>query len=660
MTDQPGPDERDVAMAAFAADGRVLWSNATFDHQFEQGTSLADLRDRDRRRMQALLANIGDTVTLVDAEGTILYTSGFHSEVLGYDREDWRARSILELSHPEDLDDLLLARQQVVANPGLEFRTEVRVRGADQEFHWVELTAVNLLDDPAVGGIVITTRNVSARKELEAELAERRDRAVEDARLRSEFVARVTHELRNQVHALHGLTELLGRTEVPGPARELAAAARREAEQLEFLVTELLDHSRPDARIAQTLPVPCELRLLVEDLAATGRHLAQPGVDFTARIGPDTPAVVTTDAHRLRQVLLNMISNATRFTSSGRIDLRLDVDGSEVVASLSDTGAGIEPDDLERIFLPFERAGSESSAAGTGLGLAISRRAVELLGGSLEVASEPGSGSTFTVRIPCETVGEVGTPPTGAPSDALAGRRVLVVEDTPAVQQLVTEQLRRLGAEPLVVGSGEAALAELRLAIEHDRVPDCVLVDWQLPGIDGAETTRRIRAQAALSALPIVGVSAGAGDEDRDRCLRAGMDDVLRKPVGIDELAATLARRLGPRHDTVVEVAALDELARDLGGTDAVRRVVTAYLDELDDREQQVVSGCARGDVEAVRRVAHTLRATSRALGALEIDRICVELETGPFPPGDGLVERFTAAVRTTRAALDDWNSAAG
>ena len=231
--------------------------------------------------------------------------------------------------------------------------------------------------------------------------------------------------------------------------------------------------------------------------------------------------------------------------------------------------------------------------------------------------------------------------------------RILVVEDTPAVQQLLTEQLGRLGARAAVVDRGEAALEQLG---RTDDLPDCVLVDLQLPGIDGAETARRIRAEPHLSTIPVIGVSADAGGADRERALRAGMDELLAKPLGIDELAAVLVRHVvGTRAETGVDLAALDELARDLGGTAPVRRVVQAFLDELDGRLGQVLDGCGAGEPGPVRHAAHALRSTSRTLGAHELDRCCTELEVGPFPPAADQLERFTRAVADARSTLGAW-----
>ncbi len=648
LADHPLP------IAAYGPDGAVIWSNEAFRERFDRAASTAELRDLDRRRMRALLANIADTVTLVDEEGVVLYTSGFHSDVLGYDSDSWRGRSIAELTHPADLDDLLLLRQRVLDAPQQEVRAEVRVRDAGDTYQVVELTAVNLLHEPTVRGIVITTRNVTTRKELEQQLAQRRDEALEESRMRAEFVARVSHELRNQVHALHGLTELLGRSDVPAPARELAVSAQRQAEQFEFLVNDLLEYSRLEALDRSAEVRPCIVRQVAADICSSARRLTRTGVAVTLDVADDVPIAVATDESRLRQVLLNLVGNAAKFTHQGSISVAVTRCGTdELVLAVTDTGVGIDPGDLDRIFVPFEHAATAGAQRGAGLGLSISQRAVELLGGRIDVTSEPGRGSTFIVTLPCREVdaddlmGDARD--TTAPTLDLS---VLVVEDNPVNQQLVAEQLQRLGARPVVVASGEEALEFLGSVASSP--PDCVLMDWQLPEMDGLETTRRIRATASLADLPVLGMTASALPDDRAACLAAGMDDLLVKPVGLGALAAAL-QPYSAVDRGATDLGAVDQLVDDLGSLAPVRSIVRSYLDELERRHAAVTDGLTGGDETAVRRAAHTLRSTSRTLGARLVDELSTQLELGEFPPTEDLVDRFAAAVEDTCRALERW-----
>jgi len=533
------PTDDTRPMAAFAPDGRITWSNEAFTERFGPAGSLGDLRDLDRRRMQALLANIADTITLVDAEGTVLYTSGFHTDVLGYDADSWRGNSIIDLTHPDDLDQLLLLRRRVIDEPGTEFRAETRVRDASGGFQFVELAAVNLLDDPAVRGVVITTRNVSARKEIERELARRRDEAVEESRVRAEFVARVSHELRNQVHALHGLTELLGRSEVPASARELAAAAQRQAEQFEFLVNDLLEYSRLNATGQTTDVQPCALRQLVADVRSAIVALARSGVQVRGEVDDEVPEVVATDEARLRQVLLNLGGNAAKFTHDGSIVVGVELRSPDTLAvTVTDSGVGMDAGDLERIFTPFEHAGSAGAQRGAGLGLAISQRATELLGGRIEVDSELGRGSAFTVLLPCRPLDPgVVARTTTTRAEGTLDVTVLVVEDNPVVMKAMSKVLAGYEGRLEAIFARDAAEALLKCS---ESEPDLVITDLIMEPFDGFHLIRVLRNSERFSRLTILVVT---GITLKEIEARGGLaDDVIvyRKPLSAERLGGFL------------------------------------------------------------------------------------------------------------------------
>jgi PAS domain S-box-containing protein len=643
-------------------DGRISGVLGVIEDVTDRQRAGRRAEDHANRRLEAMLANISDTVTLVDADGNVKDSTGLRVGILGYGTDFWQQRSIFELIDPDDLPRLLETRTEVLATPGEQISTDLRVMQADGTWADVELTAVNLLDDPSVGGIVITSRNITPRKQIEAELQARRDEAEEQTRLRSEFVARVSHELRNQLHALQGLTELLSAGEVPRSVRQLADSAHRQADQLKHLVDDLLEYSRIEAGRQEPTPTPSWVRQIVADTVSLGAELARQGVQVVSGTDEDVPDVVLVDAARVRQVLANLVSNAAKFTPGGRIAIdvaRCELDGRPGLRwTVSDTGVGISAADLDRIFQPFDQGSTGDHATGTGLGLAITERLVRMLGGRIEVSSRPGSGSTFTVEFPVDETDEL---PDEAPAQAgrlRPGAHVLVVEDNPVNQMLVAEQLARLGARATVVGTGQDALD--RLGPGHDVA--CVLMDWQLPGLDGVAATRRQRESEGSGAhVPIIGMTASARPSDRDTCLAAGMDEMLVKPVGLNELGATLHRFIGePPTDPgatspAADVAALDRLAGDLGSVGPVRSIVTTFLTELDHREQAIVDAVDCGDDMLLRRTAHTLRSTSRTLGANELDELSHELEHGEFPPDQALLDDFTDAAEATRTALRDW-----
>jgi PAS domain S-box-containing protein len=615
--------------------------------------------ERDRRRLTAMLTNISDTVTLIDAEAQVLDTTGRHTEILGYPPSFWNGRSLYDLTVAEDRESLVSAHREVLERPGTSVQRDIRVRHADGSLQELEVTAVNLLDDPEVGGIVVTSRNITERKQALAELAAARDEAVEQSRVRAEFVARVSHELRNQLHALRGLTELLATESVPRSVRDLAESAHRQARQFARLVDDLLDFSRMDSGRVAARPECTLVRQVVADAETLARQQAGRGVTVRSSTDEDVPDWVLLDGARVRQVIANLVSNAAKYTQTGEIRITLqlgELDGTPSLRfAVADTGRGIAPEDRERIFRPFDQGSRGDPSQGTGLGLSIADRIVSMLGGRIAVDSEPGKGSTFVVDLPFTRPCDDGTEEERVrPLERLV--HVLVVEDDEVNQLLVSEQLRRLGAIATVVGTGAEALE----VVASGRPIDCVLMDWQLPGMDGIETTRRLRADDRGRSLPVIGLTASTTPQNQHACTDAGMDEVLVKPVGLAELGSALRRWVPERvdadlDDADADVAALDRLVADLGATDPVRSIVRTYLRELDGRLEVLLAAVGHGDADTCRRVAHTLRSTSGTLGATGLQDACRDVECGAFPPSADLIAGLQRSAAATRQRLEDW-----
>jgi signal transduction histidine kinase/response regulator of citrate/malate metabolism len=555
------------------------------------------------------------------------------------------------------------------------------VRNVDGGYESIEVHAVNLLDDADVGGIVITSRNITARNTMLAEIAARRDEAIAQADLRTRLIATVSHELRNPLHAMGGLSELLATGELPSEMAGLAATLHRQILGLNRVIDDLLETSRLDIGVIDLQVEPMVLRGLVEDIVLLGRSLAEGrAVEVSASVGASVPNAVVADPSRLRQVLGNLVGNAVKFTDTGHVQLHVRAElvaGAEtLVFEVVDTGRGIPAHQLDDVFQPFSTASTGGTRVGAGLGLSIVRQIVDLMGGTTSLSSEVGLGSTFTVRVPLVAAE---TPDVAAEAGAGASVHVLVVEDNPVNQMLAKNQLERLGMVPVIVGSGEEALA----LIERGNSPRIILMDHQLPGMDGLECTRHIREVEAGRAdrAVIIGVTASAMAADRDACLIGGMDDFLAKPVSLHDLGATLQRwasvtsttnRQGdnPGHDAaetptdtrggnavhdapVLDHATLEKLADELGGNEVVVMLATTYLDELTARLAILTEAADAGDLTAISRGAHTLKSSSRLLGGLTLGDLCQDTEhahdlaaaTALVPTVVDLAERFAAEL---------------
>ena len=369
----------------------------------------------------------------------------------------------------------------------------------------------------------------------------------------------MSHEIRTPMTAVLGYTDLLLADSGDAEERELwAAATRRNGAQLLDLIDGILDVSRLEADRLAIEPRTCALRELVEPVVAAARVAAEAkGLEFHFALAAECPEAIETDPARLRQILSSLLRNAVKFTAAGSVQLRVSrAAGSHSVLSfeVSDTGIGISAQDRERIFAPFGQLDESHTRrfGGAGLGLAISRRLATLLGGTLVVASEPGRGSHFRLDLDAPAVPRPAEAPVASASAASENRgeaprppRVLVAEDGIDNQRLIRAFLRAAPADVTVVENGAQALASAQAALDAGAPFDLLLMDMQMPVMDGYEATRRLRELGY--AAPIVALTAHAMSGDRERCLAAGCDEYLTKPIDRAVLVQTLARYVADR-----------------------------------------------------------------------------------------------------------------
>ncbi|MEM1204002.1 MAG: ATP-binding protein, partial [Acidobacteriota bacterium] len=402
-----------------------------------------------------------------------------------------------------------------------------------------------------------------ARREAYRELDEARRVAERASLAKGEFLANMSHEIRTPLNGVVGLTGLILSKELPAEARRYAEMLKTSGDGLLHIVDEILDFSKIEAGQLELEAIPFDLRVSVRKVLAVQREsAAAKGLQLGLELDDDVPTLLVGDPVRLRQVLLNLVANAVKFTADGRIQVRIQKGTPSSAASedaawlrfeVEDTGIGIPRRQRERLFSPFTQADTSSSRTygGTGLGLAICRQLVEAMGGRIGVTSEPAVGSTFWFDAPFEVAepDDVETLElTSGIYDQEARRRfrILLAEDNPINQLVTLEQLEGLGYQADLAQDGREALT----AIES-RHYDLVLMDCQMPGIDGYEATRLLRRRERGSGrrLPVVALTAHARKEDYETCLAAGMDDYLSKPYAEETLAAILRRWVSDAQD---------------------------------------------------------------------------------------------------------------
>ena len=388
-----------------------------------------------------------------------------------------------------------------------------------------------------------------------AELQEAKERAESANRAKSDFISRMSHELRSPLNAILGYAHLLRAGSADAASQAAAMEAIRAAgEHLLGLILDLLDLARIEAGKVELVPEPVDVAGLANAVAGIMRiEAAAKDLVLEVDTSSGVPALLSVDGRRLRQVLLNLLANAVKFTAQGRVLLRVErlperagANGEEAMARLlfevCDTGMGVEQADLQRIFEPFEQVGEGRRRGGAGLGLAISRQLVRLLGGELQIESRPGQGSRFHFELAMR----LAEAPAASPWPEVSGyagprRRLLVVDDLALNRQFLAALLRPLGFEVDEAADGEQALAQLAGGAR----PDLVLMDMSMPGLSGMETTRRLRELPGGRGLPVFALTAQSSKVTRDTALASGACAFLSKPVRRDELLSALGERLG-------------------------------------------------------------------------------------------------------------------
>ncbi len=490
--------------------------------------------------------------------------------------------------------------------------------------------------------------------------------ALNASQAKSEFLANMSHELRTPMNGLLGMLDLALDGGVNGEQKDQLETAQRCAYALLALLNDILDLSKIEAGKMMLEKIPFEARAVVEDcVKSQAAKSAQKKIDlrFEADLGPQ-PNLLG-DPLRVRQIVANLLSNAIKFTDTGKVLVKLDLlpcpDGRiNAVIQVSDTGPGIPPEKLSTIFEKFTQADGSITRkyGGTGLGLAITRRLVEIHGGDVRVDSQVGKGSTFRVTLPCEVApGVVGnvlpkqSETRGETLHAPPAARLLLVEDNIVNQKVVLAILRKKGYHIDVANDGREALSKLESANY-----DLVLMDVQMPILDGLEATRLIRSEARWDRLPVVAMTAHAMNGDRERCLQAGMSAYISKPVQPAHLIATIERELasGDSHSTATS-SPLERVLTDRMMEDSVMMndMLRLFLQIAPERLDRIEAAAGRADVATLQREVRKISVAADQLASSRL-RECARRVQQAAAGGDfAQVNRDLVALRDAVHSLE-------
>jgi signal transduction histidine kinase/DNA-binding NarL/FixJ family response regulator len=498
------------------------------------------------------------------------------------------------------------------------------------------------------GHTLALAQDLTSVRQREAELEQARDAAEAANQAKSTFLATISHEIRTPMNGVIGTAELLEREPLTDRQKRMVRTVRSSAAALLRIIDDVLDFSKIEAGRMELEDAPFQLRAVVEGTADTLSVQAErKGISISSVIEPGTPDLLKGDATRVRQILFNLIGNAIKFTDVGEVRIAVRplsraAGRIRLAISVTDTGIGMTTEQTARLFHPFAQADNSTTRryGGTGLGLSIVRRLAELMGGEATVESIPGRGSTFTVALDLAVATEPATEraaPRQTRSGSLSGR-VLAVDDYPMNLEVLTGQLEILGVPIDTAANGLEALTKWR---EHGYA--LVLTDIHMPDMDGFELTRQIRAEEAVSAVdrrtPIVALTANALKGEADRCLAAGMDGYLTKPLTLDRLRETVERWMAQPaavpalagSGAAAEASAIDRsvLTRMFGNDPAVAARMLARFGEAGDELVARIKAAVDSPDELAE-LAHKLKGASRAAGALRLGDLAAALEISP------------------------------
>ncbi len=533
--------------------------------------------DEGRSEIALLTENIADAVMKLDNNGICTYVSPSVEQVLGRPPEDIIGKRVTERTHEDAYDRIAQVLERMLNGISLKERITYRRLLDSEEGMPVFLEAdCTLVIDPETGerrGIVVSARDVTDRVELELLLTRARASAENAARAKSEFLANMSHEIRTPMNGVLGFAELMLQGELDADNRRYTEMIVQSGRSMMMLLNDILDLSKIEAGEISINSEPVDLFATIAECAALHRPAAESkglelnfaavhgDEDEEAREPEDDPLDdpfqrpwVKTDGLRLRQIILNLVGNAVKFTEAGKVDISYWAGASSIMIEVSDTGIGISPNRLKTIFAPFTQAEGDTARrfGGTGLGLTISRQLAELLGGTIEVSSAPGEGSTFRLTLPAAYATPARTSIAESeivePADLPQSARILLVEDHDVNRMLATEMLERCGQQVAIAHDGNEAIAMVIDAAMRDRLYDLVLMDIQMPGCDGFAATRAIRAEGiGPDVMPIIALTANAFPDDIAAARAAGMQAHLAKPLVFANLARVLQRWLPTR-----------------------------------------------------------------------------------------------------------------
>jgi len=486
-----------------------------------------------------LIANIPDVIWTADDDGHCVFITPNIEGMYGYTPEEiYQSGVWYDRVHPEDGERVRTAFTTLLTT-GQRFIVEYRIQKKDGQWIWIQAKAVNSFKKNGKRFTVGICSDITARKQAQEELENAKEAAVAASIAKSEFLANMSHEIRTPMNGVIGMTELVLDTELTAEQRDYLNTAKDCADSLLVVINDILDFSKIEAGQLRVDSVTFNLHQLLQDLTrAVSLHAHQKGLELLLDSTLEVPTFLRGDPVRLRQVLLNLVGNALKFTDRGEVLIEVQVASindrtASLHFSIADTGIGISPEKQATIFDAFIQADGSTARqyGGSGLGLSISKRLVEMMGGRMWVESECGHGSTFHFIAEFATDAEIEQSKPGKMLESLVGMNVLVVDDNSTNRRILLKMLHQFGGESQAVACAEEALQALRTASSMDNPIRLVITDAHMPQADGFSLAKRIREEPGLAPTIVIMLSSVDRQVDRTRLHDLGIAAYLVKPV---------------------------------------------------------------------------------------------------------------------------------
>ena len=535
----------------------------------EELARVVDERTRDLRTQQAFLRQVIDIlpsfVFVKDRQGRYTLVNQAHAKGYGQSVEDMIGKTVRDISPDREwVEALARSDREVVETLQETYIPEEAFRDAGGETRWFQTVKRPIVSEDGEVQVLGVAVDITHRRRTEEELRAAKVAAEAASRAKSEFVANMSHEIRTPMNGIIGMTELVLSTNLTAEQREFLSLVRSSAESLLVILNDILDYSKIEAGKMVLSAVRFEVADLVgEAMKSMAVTAHRKGLELAFDIDPEVPPALVGDPVRFRQVLLNLTGNAIKFTEHGEVTVQVrvaerDQSGLKLQVSVRDTGIGIPPEKQGRLFQAFEQADSSTTRqyGGTGLGLVISARIVRLMGGEIWMESASGAGSVFHFTSRMEAAPAVEDKPGTASVGDLSGVRVLIVDDNATNLRILERATRQWNMRPGVAESGPHGLALLEQSATAGQPFRLILLDEQMPGMDGFEMIERIRAHPSWRAATILMLTSTGQSASAARCRELGVEAYLVKPIATAELLLSIRRALGGPRKKEAPVAA--------------------------------------------------------------------------------------------------------